>query len=500
MKEDYKYNQYTKKIVRHEALLKAVEFLTFSREQSCCVERNYVRKIYDHFTLSGDLSQNKREAEKIKISYITEWEKLHDSYLGKKSPEDLVVCFLSGPEPDNDFQELINLGILPHNIWAFESDTSAYKKAVSTYSEGQYPQPRIMKQNIETFFQRTPKKFDIIYIDACGSIPSTQHALRCVSTVCQYHRLNSPGIIITNFAMPDISKNVIVEYYEVVSQYLFFKKYPSTSFEFIKGGIQSEEYSKLLDNVSNNFEVYYGDFISAVLRDIPAVIIPLERIAQNLYLDQIFNWNDSKIANKNFIDLARGNSLARYFFTVDKLLKNEGLSGKSRCFLKEIGNYDSLLQGLKKLILLRHEKLLLKEDVKEINAYFENNKKMYQFLDKPHSNLFFDIIINQLAYPMHNNVSRNIRFKYIAKKNLMFTDVTIYDECRYIYEWLPGLHQILSAFENLSWQYVFRFALDGLVKMRQNYNNEFFFQGSIVSNTVKGFESKWLQDRISIGQ
>lgn len=300
--------------------------------------------------------------------------------------------------------------------------------------------------------------------------------------------------------MPDISKNVIVEYYEVVSQYLFFKKYPSTSFEFIKGGIQSEEYSKLLDNVSNNFEVYYGDFISAVLRDIPAVIIPLERIAQNLYLDQIFNWNDSKIANKNFIDLARGNSLARYFFTVDKLLKNEGLSGKSRCFLKEIGNYDSLLQGLKKLILLRHEKLLLKEDVKEINAYFENNKKMYQFLDKPHSNLFFDIIINQLAYPMHNNVSRNIRFKYIAKKNLMFTDVTIYDECRYIYEWLPGLHQILSAFENLSWQYVFRFALDGLVKMRQNYNNEFFFQGSIVSNTVKGFESKWLQDRISIGQ
>lgn len=150
--------------MRHEALLKAVEFLTFSREQSCCVERNYVRKIYDHFTLSEDLSQNKREAEKIKISYITEWEKLHDSYLGKKSPEDLVVCFLSGPEPDNDFQELINLGILPHNIWAFESDTSAYKKAVSTYSEGQYPQPRIMKQNIETFFQRTPKKFDIIYI------------------------------------------------------------------------------------------------------------------------------------------------------------------------------------------------------------------------------------------------------------------------------------------------------------------------------------------------
>lgn len=41
-------------------------------------------------------------------------------------------------------------------------------------------------------------------------------------------------------------------------------------------------------------------------------------------------------------------------------------------------------------------------------------------------------------------------------------------------------------------------ALDGLVKMRQNYNNEFFFQGSIVSNNVEEFSSKKLQDRIIV--
>ena len=46
--------------------------------------------------------------------------------MGTKKPEDLVVCYLSGPEPNNDFQELINLGILPHNIWAFESDNQVY--------------------------------------------------------------------------------------------------------------------------------------------------------------------------------------------------------------------------------------------------------------------------------------------------------------------------------------------------------------------------------------
>lgn len=252
MKETYKYNQYTKRNVRHTAIYKAVEFLTTRREQSCCVERNYVRKIYDYYTLSEDISQNKTEAEKIDISYITNWEKLHDSLIGTKSPEELTVCYLSGPEPSNDFKELINLGILPQNIWAFESDTQAYKKALTSYEQGEYPQPRILKQNIETFFQQTPKKFDIVYIDACGSVPSAQHSLRCVLTLCLNHRLNSPGVIITNFAMPDIMKDATNDYYEVVSQYLFFKKYPSEEFEINEYGIVSEKYNDFLIKVREN--------------------------------------------------------------------------------------------------------------------------------------------------------------------------------------------------------------------------------------------------------
>lgn len=111
--------------------------------------------------MSEDVSQNQSEAKKIDVSYITNWEKLHDSFVEMKRPEDLVICYLSGPEPNNDFQELINLGILPQNIWAFESNTQAYKNAIATYNQGEYPQPRIIKQNIETFFKQTPKKFDV---------------------------------------------------------------------------------------------------------------------------------------------------------------------------------------------------------------------------------------------------------------------------------------------------------------------------------------------------
>lgn len=42
MKENYTYNQYKKKNVRHSAIYNAVELLTSKRESAACVERNYV--------------------------------------------------------------------------------------------------------------------------------------------------------------------------------------------------------------------------------------------------------------------------------------------------------------------------------------------------------------------------------------------------------------------------------------------------------------------------
>lgn len=497
-KENFTYNQFSKKTVRHNIIMHAVEALTLKREKACCVERNYVRKIYDYYNLSEDISKNNIEVQKIDVSYISNWEKLHDSYVGNKRPEDLVVCYLSGPEPDNDFHEFLGMGVLPQNIWGFETNNSVYRKAVSAYDKGKFPQPRILKQNIETFFQQTPKKFDIIYIDSCGSIPSSQHALRCISTICQSHRLNSPGVIITNFAEPDVKSESITDYVEVISQYLFFKKYPYLEVLFDKSGISNLEYVAFKQNVQKDFGFYYGEFISAILRDLPAIIIPTQRIIGNPYINQIFDIDKTEdIDIETLLQLSKGNSIASYFFSLQVLLQRGILGDKSRCFIKEIGNYDSLISGLKLTVLLKQGKLELRDDVKDIRDYFENGN-MYQFLDKPHSNMLFDVVINQLAYPMHYNICQNRRYIYAAKAMNMYTDINIYDESRYIYEWIPALHQITSAFENDSWQYVFRFALDGLVKMRQNYNNEYFFQGAVISNSIKGFGNKELLAREKI--
>lgn len=489
MSNCYTYTQQRKKITRHESLISAIESLTTNREKTCCVERNYVRRVYDYFALSEDDSENKNEALKIQPKYISSWEKLHDSCVGTKRPEDLVVCYLCGPEPNNDFNELVSLGILPQNIWAFETNAEIYRSAVSSYGIGEFPQPRILKQNIETFFQQTPKKFDVIYIDACGSIPSQQHALRCISTICLNHRLTSPGVIISNFAIPDKTDSSIQEYYKCISMYLFFKEYPNEDIEINDSGIINDSYINLMEKVRLDFEMYYGKFVSAILRDIPSVIIPIQRIAKNPYIGQLFNNIDfSQENNINLVNSIKNNSLAKYFFTVDLLKQKLLLDNRTILLYKELGNIDDLLNGMMLVLHLKDDRLILKDDVADIKEYFDVGRNIYQFLDKPHSNLFFDTILNQLSYPMHCNISQSKSFTYTAKSMAMYTDVTILDECRYIYEWLPAIHQIQSAFENTSWQYIFRFALDGLVKMRQEYNNEFFFQGAVISSTEDGFE------------
>jgi hypothetical protein len=99
---------------------------------------------------------------------------------------------------------------------------------------------------------------------------------------------------------------------------------------------------------------------------------------------------------------------------------------------------------------------------------------------------------------MHYCSDQIERVSYVAKNKRMYMDLIPFDECRYLYDWLPAIDQIQSAFSNKSWQYVFRFALDGLVKQRINYNNEFFFQGSVVHQGVPGFGAMIIKERRKI--
>lgn len=490
------YDQFIKHADRHLCIKRAVELLTQFREDCCCVPRNYVRNIYDHFTLTEDDSRNKEEASKIKIGDIINWEKLHDSCMGTKKASELCVCYLSGPQPTNDFHEFIELGVLPQNIWALEMEDNIYKTAVEEVSSSQAPMPRIINQKLENFMRETPKKFDIIYVDACGSIPSKSHALRCITSICENQRINSPGIIISNFAEPD--QNEFEDYLSLISPYLYFKQ-------------NAEQYDELkqFHNLNcfsngacthNDFQKLYGDFISATLRDLPSVLIPLRRMKQSSYFSPVFDMNRKKIDEiplEQIFQYSKGSSLARFVFYCKS---KDQLSRRIKEFFNETVDLSTLYEAFALETLIRKEYIEFPKKL-HVSEFISGDDNLYQFLDRPHENLFMDVIINQLVYPMHYVASLNARYMYKARTKWMYSDITVYDECRYIYEWLPTVSMMRSIKEEPSVQYIFRFAADGLIKQRENYNNEFLYQGAVISGMNNDeFSAKKICDRINLNE
>ncbi len=501
------YKQETKNTVRHTVIRKSVEMLTTERSLSCCVRRSYVRDLYDYFKDLAE-SHEQEEANKIDISYIQEWENMHANNLGVKRPDELSVCYLAGPEPENDFAEFVSMGIKPQNIWAFECERNTYLQALTSIDSTNFMQPKLIKTSIERFFEASPKTFDIVYIDACASLISEQHALRCIATMFKYHRLSSPGVLISNFAyMDEDTDTEKQQYIDIISRYNFIKDNRNVSLLKKRETIEfSNGYEDEKNKVEEALEESYGNFISAMICDTASISIPTVRFCNSNYLQSLSTTHPVTIASLQFQDVntIKDNTLYKYLAMNCFLKQNsENFKGVSKVdkLMNEIsaqnGGYD-LLSSSKKLYEIRTKGLDISPDLNETLAFFDKEQSMYQFLDKPNRHLFYDAVISQLSHPMHYVSDKALRLTYVEKQKRMFTDLMLFDECRYLYDWLPAIHQIPNAFSNPSWQYTFRFALDGLIKQRMNYNNEFFFQGSVVRKTVKNFEAKLMPNRIKI--
>lgn len=502
----YTYKQDTKNQVRHTVIRKAVELLTVGRYEACCVRNSYVRDLYDYY-LSLHETHEKNEAEKIDQAYIREWERVHSNLIGFKRPDELSVCYLSGPEPENDFQEFVAMGVLPQNIWAFECERNTYLQALNSIDGSSFMQPKIIKTLIEQFFKNSPKKFDIVYIDACGSLISDKHALRCVAYLFQNHRLNSPGVLITNFSFfNSVDDTDKTQYIDVISRYNILNRNRNASFQDTTGRIQLDDDSNIYAQVEHNIEEYYGEFVTAMICNAASIAIPALRFCNSNYLKTLSISEPSR--NKHFcccdINAIKDNTLYKYLASNSYLSQQQayysGIDRINKLSAELSGDtlrFD-LLSSMHKLYEIKTKSNDVSSDLKDVIDFFDNSHELYQFLDKPNRVLFFDSVINQLSYPMHYVSDKAIRLTYVAKEKRMFTDLLLFDECRYIYDWIPAIHQIPKSFSNPSWQYTFRFGLDGLIKQRINYNNEFFFQGSVISKSTPGFEAKYFPDRIKI--
>ena len=109
-----------------------------------------------------------------------------------------------------------------------------------------------------------------------------------------------------------------------------------------------------------------------------------------------------------------------------------------------------------------------------------------------------ELLARQLCVPYHLNIEKTDRWTYKAKDTQMFTDLLVFDECRYLYDWMPTLDMLEANLNNIDMELSIRLILDSVSKHTLNYNKEYFFGTSALDIGIKGFEDKILKKRKNI--
>lgn len=132
--------------------------------------------------------------------------------------------------------------------------------------------------------------------------------------------------------------------------------------------------------------------------------------------------------------------------------------------------------------------------IQELQTCF---KGIHNFLDVFDFSTFIEYFINQMSHTMHYNSREIKRYCYKAKSTKMFTDIIVLDSCRYIYDWLPSISHYINIIRDKSWQYILRFAIDGIVKQRQCCSNDIYYKNSVI-NSFEDFPKSAISKRRTI--
>lgn len=291
------YDQPTKNDARRLALSHAVELITSRRENAAIVPADHTKRIRDHL-LQDECYGDRDVALACKPKDLESWRSFRLQVVGSRTSSEITVAYLAGPEPSNDLSVLLELGVRPENIWAFEIDADTADTGLEELRELRARGIKFIPVGIEDFFIGTPRRFDIIYFDACGAFPSKDsNTLRALATMFRHSALAPLGVLVSNFACPDTSQPDVLDRYSfLIGAYL----YPKSFLESKNGGsiegpptygyifnyslsaedeIDDDDPPKdFIDEVKANFEHYYGQFITRSLMDLATIVAPMSRL------------------------------------------------------------------------------------------------------------------------------------------------------------------------------------------------------------------------------
>lgn len=534
------YNEAQKEIARKKVINSAIEKLTVKRFDSTLCPKDYIGRVKSFYKNKTD-DARALLVDKLSDATIKRWEAFYSSIIHDKTASSLKVAYLSGPNPENDINEMTNLGILPENIWAFESDSKIYNEAVMSALSSKFPFIKLIKSNIGDFFEISPQKFDIIYLDFCGPLPSKkdgQKTLKTITAILKHHALTPLGVLITNVSLPSKTQNEEdhINLAKLTADYLYPKSFLETNdskWNCMDGamshGFDPDEWqSKVADDIEN----YYGQYITRLLIDTISVISPYENfLSSHSLFKYMFKLGDKKdIQNKidslyHFdCDYNGGNvitdtshypimwTFAAINTSFNKRDKNypqhiyTDPSYNKFClsFLSQLSidnDASSIVRNISTMHFLMGEgwgeEKYYNESLIELSK-FNWHQSIYPFCDLFLFHQVKEVLFRQLSVPYHVNIEQTQRWTYKAKDTQMYMDLFVLDECRYLYDWMPSFDMFYSGMQDIERQFSFRFILDAVAKHRMIYNNEFFFGTASVSRLEDGFLEKILKVRDEI--
>ena len=508
------YDQESKKECRSKLMEHAVRCLTVERSTSVCVKRDHVARVWKQLHESRKAGEYFTEKERQEIEEeIAIWELFHDSQVQTREPSELRVCYLCGDNPINDLEVLAANGVLCQNVWAIEKNSKVLEKAYNAIKNSQLRNVKLFKGDILTFLKEYKGQFDIIYLDACGALPSDkQNTLKIIGYVFLHDKLTSPGALITNFSFPpqqeDSTSSQDDDNKEREMINFLVKEYMNYRLCNVLRKDNSPENNA--EYPSERTDEDYGDYVSFQVIDSAYLFIPAQRMLSSTRL-----WSQIFSSNQYFLEEINSNNEKSTESATNQEALREKLKEKCKVHAKS-----SLFFNLRKMAETCHEKSkdysCCKAWIRDIFPDWKSNKSFLKdkyaeipmlltplLVSSPSHIIDFSndafvsgcleplfkavadgkfpsccdittpgqaacliagLLYGQMAHPSFPVMDKLFRLRYTAKKRQMFADVFVFDKCRYMYEQFPTVDCAHFAVDEPKQHMVFRMVVDGLCK------------------------------------
>ena len=495
-----------------------------------CVKREHVARVWKQLHESRKADTFRKEERDEIEKEIGQWEHFHGSQVQTRKPSDLRVCYLCGDNPINDLEVLLANGILYQNVWAIEKDSKVLKKAYNAVKNSK-SNVKLFKGDILTFLKDFKGQFDIIYLDACGPLPSKkQETLKIIGYVFLYDKLTSPGALITNFSFPRPQKNSaqgedkereMINF--LVKEYM---NYRLCNVLRKDNSLENNPEDKRTD------EDNYGDYVSFQVIDSAYSFIPAQRMllsedeslwgqifsSKKTFLDKINSYNEesTKTANKKSMALRKMlkkkyelHAKSSLFFKLRKMAETFQKESEDYCCCKAwvrdiFPDWDS---DLKPLLKDKHAEIpmllapLLVSSPSHI-IDFSNDaflsgclRPLFKAVAGEKFPICCDsttpgqaacfiagLLYGQMAHPSFPVMDKLFRLRYIAKQRQMFADVFVFDKCRYMYEQFSTVYSACLDIAEPKQQMVLRMVVDGFHKHLGGICSEDLFKSCNVAS------------------